>query len=237
MKPSPIRQHIRAVLDSLPGVADTEALAAAVIARMSEQERYDALLTLLPQLVRDEDRRRAQARSLEAVDPDTAWTVATEHRVRPGGEDKFFSDASAAEVEEMAVARRRAGQNIAGPAARSVVMAEAMRSSGAETVAGLQPEVGLLAVLRQDLRTARRRVANRTALEQLAATTDELTESPGLAVAGQLRSAGPGSTCRSDGVGSTPTAGADAAAGGTRPRCTPRGRGTGPPVRWRSRVA
>ena len=165
------------VLDSLPGIADSEALAAAAIARMSEQERYDTLLALLPQVVRDEDRRRAEAGSSEADDPATAWSVATEHRVRLHGADMFLAAASAAEVSEMAETRRRSGQSMAGSAVRFEAMAEAMRSSGAETVAGLEPEVGL-AVLRQDLRTARRRVANRDALQRLAEATDALAESP-----------------------------------------------------------
>jgi hypothetical protein len=166
----------------MPTVASTEALARAAIARMDDNERCDALLTLLPRLIRDEDRRRAQSGSGDVADTAAAWTAATEYRVRVDGDDMFLSDASADDVDQLAETRLRAATNILGSVQRFETVADAMRQADVQTVAALDPEVGL-AALRQELRAARRRVANRDALQRLSAFVDGLDISPQLASA------------------------------------------------------
>jgi hypothetical protein len=182
MKRSVVRQRIRDTLNALPGLLNTRELAAAVIDKMSAEEQHDALLNLLPALIREEDRRQAGELSAEADNSQEAWLASVDFRIRLHGEDLLLSDASAAEIEELAAIRHRSGQNISAAGSRYVALATAMRTAKVETVGGLEPEVGL-SVLRDELRTARRRVSGRDALQKLAQSTDELTESSALSEA------------------------------------------------------
>jgi hypothetical protein len=87
-----VRTHIRAVLDSLPAVASSEELARTAVARMTDEERVDALIAIPPRLIRDEERRRVRDRATGAVGDAEAWAAATEYRVRIGGEDLAHED-------------------------------------------------------------------------------------------------------------------------------------------------
>ncbi|MDE2469090.1 MAG: hypothetical protein KGL35_10205 [Bradyrhizobium sp.] len=167
-KSNPARKRIREVLLTMPGVADTNLLARQALELMSDSERVEALISLLPRLVREEDRRLGKAGD--------SWLAATERRVRLNGEDMFLGDADEEQVDQLASIRERAASNIQTAAGRFRELAGAMRLHEAETVSALGPDVGL-PILRGRLRDARRRIANRDSLVGLKALADEATES------------------------------------------------------------
>lgn len=179
-KPNPVRERIREALASMPTIASTEVLAKQAVDRMSDSERYHALLTLLPRLIREEDRRRSQSGVF--ADDESAWVSATERRVRVDGEDIFLSDAESDQVVKLAEIRERAAGNIGGSAERFRVLADTMVRHGAQTVAGVPAREGLVA-LKLQLRSTRQRVASRRSLNRLRAVVDEMQESLDLTTA------------------------------------------------------